>query len=112
MSSLVPETARASEGQAPWGEAYGVWWKYIQMKIKLYNSSTGGKSDSKSMLIHIFTVFERVLKILPGSYKLWNAYIEMRIKMMIQIFTGSSLALAGGRDEKMMLRVVRIIIRQ
>ena len=32
------------------------------------------------MLIHIFTVFERVLKILPGSYKLWNAYIEMRIK--------------------------------
>ena len=48
-----------------------------------YNNNNNNNKDisgATSRLIQIFSLFERALALLPGSYKLWNTYIEMRIE--------------------------------
>ena len=60
---------------------FKLWWKYIQIKIRMYNNNNNKDiSGATSRLIQIFSLFERALALLPGSYKLWNTYIEMRIE--------------------------------
>jgi pre-mRNA-splicing factor SYF1 len=46
------------------------WWRYIEAK----------KTESKPNVLNI--LFERALKTLPGSYKLWMAYLQIRQKQI------------------------------
>ncbi|KAF1744170.1 hypothetical protein MXB_956, partial [Myxobolus squamalis] len=43
------------------------WTRYVDHKL-----------SKKSSFNSIFTIYERALKQLPGSYKLWNAYLKLR----------------------------------
>ncbi|KAF0988433.1 hypothetical protein HZS_8131 [Henneguya salminicola] len=43
------------------------WTRYVDHKL-----------SKKSSYNSIFTIYERALKQLPGSYKLWNAYLKLR----------------------------------
>jgi pre-mRNA-splicing factor SYF1 len=48
-----------------------VWWNFVSYKQDL-------GSDSKSSNIEIYMIYERALKCLPRSYKLWHAYLTER----------------------------------
>jgi pre-mRNA-splicing factor SYF1 len=54
---------------------FKLWWKLIKGKL----SNTVNENNAQST-VEIFQLFERALLIMPGSYKLWVAYLEERTK--------------------------------
>ena len=50
---------------------FNLWWQYIRRWINVTKDVPAGK---------LFLLFERALARLPGSYKLWMAYLEERKK--------------------------------
>ena len=75
-----------------------VWWRYItavqaraqhlRSRIKATEGSKGGKQSSEEAAAaaaldgKVSTLYERALKLIPGSYKLWHGYLGHRRRYM------------------------------
>jgi hypothetical protein len=50
------------------------WWTYLDFK-----ADAAAEASSASVRAERWQLFERALRVLPGSYKLWNRYIKERV---------------------------------
>jgi pre-mRNA-splicing factor SYF1 len=53
-----------------------VWWNYVSYKTQQANDGTGSRGGNCGA--DVFIIYERALKCLPRSYKLWHGYLKER----------------------------------
>ena len=62
------------------------WWIYIEAKRAQLQTLASSASGTKKNILHlqksINLIYERALKEIPGSYKLWFNYLQDRVSQL------------------------------
>jgi pre-mRNA-splicing factor SYF1 len=76
VSAIVQSALDLSYEESLLRDPYSLshWWTYLDFK-----ADAAAEAASTSVRAERWQLFERALRVLPGSYKLWNRYINERV---------------------------------